>query len=131
MLGFEDMVQDYLVYFIVLVVFVGGMITFSLAKRDVGGHWEAIYADLLVHAIAQAQPGDLIRLDFSLPAALAVRAGVSFSSLVRIVPETRQVCTHFGKGETCRLYVRSYKVVVRTPVSEEPGPKELVLEVVR
>lgn len=129
--GFEDMLQDYLVYFILLVVFVGGMVTFAIAKGDAGGHWEDVYADLLVHTIARAQPGDVIRLDFTRPAELAVRAGVSFSSLVQIVPEKQQVCTQFGKGETCRTYFRNTKVIVKEPVSEEPGPKELVLEVVR
>jgi hypothetical protein len=129
-LGFEDMLQDYLVYFILLVLFVGGLIAFTLAKQDAAGHWEQVYANVLVHALARAELGDVIRLDFRFPAELAVRSGVPFSSLVSLHPEQHKVCTHFGKGTTCAVYVTSHKVVLLAPVSEQPGPKELVLGVV-
>jgi hypothetical protein len=127
---FEDVVQDYVVYFLLVVLFVGGMITFLYAKQEVGSHWDVVYADLFAQAFAHARPGDHLSVDVSELAVQAVRTQTSFSSVVRVVPSLHSVCVRLGARETCRPYLTSHTLVLVAPLSAEPGPKVLVFEVV-
>ena len=111
--GLGDILQDNVIYLILLVIFVGGMLYFLFQQQEGAAVWEDYYTKEIVKLIDFSNAGDKICIDVHKATKIAKKNGVSSDSeIFQIDNVENKACTKLSSGRrTCYSYFNDIDIV--------------------
>ncbi len=108
-----DVLQDPVVYLILIVIFFVGMLYYVLQYNGSGAVWEDYYAKEIVKMIDFAKVGDEFNVDVHKATEIAKSNSVaSFSEIFQVDNKNNELCVKLSRGrKTCYSYFNNVDVV--------------------
>jgi hypothetical protein len=108
-----EIVQDNLIYLILLVIFFAGMMMFVYSKTNGASVWEDYYAKDIVKIIDLSNPGDMVMLDVQKATGIAQKNKVdSFEEIFQFDNIKGELCVKLSRGRaSCYSYMNDVNVI--------------------
>ena len=110
---FGNLLWEYIIYLLILVVFVFLVFGFINANSNGAGVWEDFYAKELVKVIDSSEAGDSVEINVHKGTSIALKNGLASMSEIFVFDNVKhEICVSLSSGRgSCYFYFKEVAVI--------------------